>query len=182
MCVEDSYGCDECGDLVSETFEVYTRNGRTAYVCRDCLEEFYTRCDICGGYHPNDDIRYIEGRDVCESCFSEHYFYCEVCEEYHHEEEEVYVMDDGGEEISICEHCRDRYYTECRECGKYYRDETVHVVYGPYGHQIVVCDECLKKYQECPACGEHVTVDLEEGEPCPLCGALAEDEKEEVSA
>ena len=180
ICSECGHACGNCHDYVGETFPVYNGEGDMVYVCEGCRDRYFTRCGDCEDYYPNGQVRSVEGGYVCSGCLAEGYFCCEECGEYHHDGCRFSVTDGHGEGIEVCGSCRDRCYTQCAGCGGYFHDDTVHMAYGRNGHMIWVCGACLEQYQECPSCGEHVTVGLERGEACPLCGAAFG--KEEVPA
>lgn len=74
------------------------------WVCEDCINEHFTRCECCGDYVRNEDSIWIECEDryVCESCCNRNYTYCEDCEKYY-PDEDMYSY--GGR--MLCEDCYD---------------------------------------------------------------------------
>jgi formylmethanofuran dehydrogenase subunit E len=50
---------------------VYYIECEDRYVCDDCLDDHYTRCEDCGQYFPNNDIMYCDDRNLCETCYDE---------------------------------------------------------------------------------------------------------------
>ena len=176
-CESNSYRCDDCEDSVSETFRVYDNCGEELWVCEDCRNSNYTRCQECGEYYSGDQMEYVGGGYVCRGCYEDHYFHCSICEEIHHEDDEITVRNASGYEESICRHCCGEYFTECDECGEYRPDNMTHIVRTEDG-EINICDDCLNKYPECPECGEHIEI-ADDG-TCPACGAVIR-EKEETA-
>lgn len=78
--------CEYCEEyFVGEGTEV---NGG-AYVCDDCLSEYYHRCPDCDEFYRNDRMRYVPSVDdeVCPFCFEDDYVPCEDCGEYFRSED-----------------------------------------------------------------------------------------------
>lgn len=54
------------------------------YICDACLNRYYTRCEVCGEYHHNNETTEVaEGYDVCMDCLNNDYYYCNDCGEYY---------------------------------------------------------------------------------------------------
>lgn len=63
----ESWECDCCGDSYQCSTDL-NGIGDEDMVCDECLNDNYTRCDCCGEYAKNDDIRDIENKEVCDEC------------------------------------------------------------------------------------------------------------------
>ena len=100
--------CDDCDCCTDELFLVYDEAGNERYVCRDCFENHYVRCDICGRYHYEDDTHYVDDRDICNECFGEVCSSCDTCGEYHLNENMTVVRDESGTFINECRWCASR--------------------------------------------------------------------------
>jgi|GEM_PF-5749787 len=64
--------CSNCGKKFNEDelYEVINHDAdEIQYVCSRCLE-FYTKCDQCGLYRPDDSVTYLPETDlhVCNFC------------------------------------------------------------------------------------------------------------------
>ena len=82
-CKDNTEWCDECQDYCSETWSVHGHGGYYIYVCEDCLNEHYVRCEHCDEYYHVDDITQVSsGVYVCEDCLERYYTLCEDCGEY----------------------------------------------------------------------------------------------------
>ena len=47
--------------------------GNGCNVCDDCLNSYYTQCDDCGEYYPDDDVETgDDGNQYCPNCIENH--------------------------------------------------------------------------------------------------------------
>ena len=116
-----SFTCDCCGERVhGESYEVRNANGEWEDVCEECLNQYYTYCDECNEYWPNDSITYVNGTDYCPDCLKEHCCQCEDCGDWM-EPEDIYICYDAeGNPHQLCPVClEDRGYVYCEDCGEY---------------------------------------------------------------
>lgn len=150
--------------------------------CDNC-EDDEVCCDICGDYHDEEDMTYIEGHGyVCESCLDEHFFYCEECEEYHHNSEMVEV--DGN---YICSSCvqrlrNDKEIFKCFKCGEYHYKDNIHRVLKQNDRFSFFCDDCFNElgFSTCESCGSEFEVGKDGiTDKCPRCIAKEKENIEE---
>lgn len=174
---EGSYTCGHCGCRCGETFTVID-GGEEQYVCEDCRDEHYSYCDECETYHDGDTVFYADGRNVCDSCREEYYEECEECGDWHRREDMHEVYNSQGNEIWVCDDCFDN-YSCCEECGDCYPMDDVVSARKSNGACVHVCEDCRDKFVECPHCGE--LIEMCDDGTCPVCGAFAEEENEEVA-
>lgn len=118
---DDRVECDECGCYVDSDGVTYVRNSRgyQVAVCQSCLERYYSYCDHCEEYYPNDDVtRLHNGRYFCEDCLNEYATQCDECGEWFEDEdkETEEVHDDEDSTRCLCEDCRRDDYEECDRC------------------------------------------------------------------
>lgn len=145
-CDEDALVCDDCGRRCQETFTVNGSDGIERYVCYDCRECHYGRCDECGGYYPDDDdvFQYVDRQNICVHCLEEYYEECEECGEYFRREAMLSVVyDSSGASVWVCENCVANNYEVCPHCDEF----------------IEVCEDGA-----CPVCGARVEKENEEVE------------------
>ena len=64
-CARNSNVCSHCGSTVRHTW--LTTNGGS--VCEDCRRSYYSRCDLCRGYTPDEEHRDNDG--LCNECYAE---------------------------------------------------------------------------------------------------------------
>ena len=93
-CLDDTYRqCAECDEFHDIDDMIWLENS-AEYVCRDCRDRYYTRCDHCGQYVRNSDIDSAIDSDglsldICGDC---------SCEYYHWDDErETFVSDEFEE-------------------------------------------------------------------------------------
>lgn len=173
----DTEMCDDCEEYAEELFDVRNSSGEWIRVCERCCDENYTYCDVCGEYHSNDNMNYIDGRDVCDSCLSEYYEECEECGEYHRRED-MHLAHNGSREVYVCDDCMGDYYT-CDRCDELYHGDDVQTLHKADGDVVTVCDDCARRYETCPHCGD--LIEVRNDGTCPACGAVVEEnEKEEA--
>ena len=133
--------------------------------CNNCqgYETYY--CDLCGEYHSENDIHFIEYYDenghecegyVCAECMSNSMFYCNHCQRYHHIDNDYENVEGVG---IVCDECI-RYnlstgdYVQCDDClrifDSYYMSLTE--VDG-----LNLCRDCMVDNDAtvCNVCGEH---------------------------
>ena len=177
---DDDECCAECGDYIEndDGYWVHNSNGNEIYVCRDCRDNYYTYCDHCNEYYPNEDVRYLEGADeyVCDECRDNDFETCDCCGEYYRSDDMYGAVDCNGAEVRICDGCRIDCYTSCNDCGTNVHDDDLYHVYRD-GKECWVCPNCKSQYVECDECGEyHHETDIEDG-LCPECFAEAKEEE-----
>ena len=141
--------------------------------CRRCMGYEAYVCDICGEYHDEEDIQYIEYYDenghecegyVCTECMSNEMFFCNHCQRYHHLDNEYVIVEGVG---IVCESCV-RYnlatgdYVQCDDCqtvfDAYYKSLTD--VDG-----LSLCEDCIDNTaNRCLGCGQpHLVGELTNG-------------------
>jgi hypothetical protein len=98
--------CDRCGEYTRQSITEVA--GKYDYVCSNCLEDYYTYCEDCEIYYPNDDTFFIEAEDkyVCDSCLATNYFYCDSCHQYYNnshkkDHKEQHYCEECFEELDI---------------------------------------------------------------------------------
>lgn len=66
-CCENRFGEDEL-------YTVHDGNGDTIEVCESCRDRYYSYCDDCEEYHPQDDMtETANGNWVCSECLERNY-------------------------------------------------------------------------------------------------------------
>ena len=110
-CSDCTTWCEDCDEyhLNADCTEVRP----DYYVCEDCLNEYWTRCDECDDWVRRSETTYIEGEgiDVCEDCLEDKFEQCVVCNDYyrridmHETEDGDYVCHDCYEETEESEAC-----------------------------------------------------------------------------
>lgn len=169
--------CAECDEYYSETFEVRDSNGNWIQVCERCRDEYYTYCDRCGEYWPNDCVTEVDGDYYCESCFDECCEECDECGDYHRSSR-MYDAYRDGREVRICESCRDEDYYCCDRCSDLHHRDDMRVVYRADGCEDFVCGDCAEFYETCPHCEE--LIEMRDDGTCPCCGAVVEEQEAEA--
>lgn len=196
-CEGGRYVCEDCHDGFADEDDLYTvydSRGNSHQVCRDCRDRYYTYCDRCDRYYPNEDVERIDGEYLCPSCREEYCSSCDDCGELHLDGELVVVHDSYGDEIRVCEDCRRRNYTQCDSCGEYFPDGEIREVHMADEQILEVCSDCCDKMavEECRECGLLFEASALEDGLCPDCatttpmseGEIADDDNknEEVPA
>ena len=181
---DDEEQCYECDNYYSsdDLYRVYDNRGNEVYVCYDCRNSYYTECDCCGEYVPNDCVSETgDGDYVCNSCLERNYQACEDCENLFRENDLYEVEDIYGHSVCVCADCRDENYIRCHECGECYANENVTAVTLSTGEYAHVCKDCCdENYSCCDECGgyypsENVDeVIISAGETRHLCKECAE--------
>lgn len=98
--------CYECLNKFNENELTYLSN-YDRYVCNECLDNNYTRCDRCSEIIHNDDVYRVNNYDVyCEDCFSNCTTSCHNCGEYYTDDYLNYCEDD---DYYYCDSCYDEY-------------------------------------------------------------------------
>lgn len=172
--------CDECGAYTNNGLTtVHDSRGNEIQVCQHCLENYYSYCDICGGYYPEDEVECIDGYDVCGNCCNEYYEECDYCGDYHRREDMILARDRYGNEVWICDnkYCLS-HYPECDDCAERHHEDVMCVAYLADGTTKYVCKDCAEEYAVCPECCERVEI-CDDG-TCPHCGAVILKEAEAV--
>jgi hypothetical protein len=129
-CASDAVYCEDCGCRIDSEYDEYWVNGdvycrdcvsycdhceeyhrgdstyiesTNASVCEYCRDNYYSYCDICHSYSPNENVRYIdeEGICVCDDCFEEEIAMCEHCER----EFLVEHLETTKDGITLCSDC-----------------------------------------------------------------------------
>lgn len=141
--------------------------------CRRCMGYEAYVCDICGEYHDEEDIQYIEYYDenghecegyVCTECMSNEMFFCNHCQRYHHLDNEYVIVEGVG---IVCESCV-RYnlatgdYVQCDDC---------QTVFDAYFMSLTdvdglsLCEDCIDHTaNRCLGCGQpHLEGELNNG-------------------
>lgn len=97
--MEERIICADCGKEITDNSYVELPNDD--YICEDCYDENYCKCDCCGDIIRVEDSRKTYNGDVvCEYCAENDYCVCEKCGELIPNDDICYVDD-----IYICEEC-----------------------------------------------------------------------------
>lgn len=164
--------CECCGSSVGGSlYTVFDRYGNEIEVCEQCFDYYYSYCEICETYHPNEYIYEVDDTYVCEECRDEYFQRCIYCGEYHRVEDMVQVHDAYGGTGYICDHevCLS-HFPICEECGERYYEDEIGFVHLPGGTVRQVCGLCIDNYYCCPHCNSYVTI-CDDG-TCPSCGVV----------
>ena len=138
--------------------------------CHNCQGNETYYCNLCGEYHNEDEIHFIEYYDenghecegyVCAECMSENMFFCNHCQRYHHIDNEYVHVEGVG---IVCESCTRYnlacgYYVQCDDCQTIFDEAYVRMDVCGYN----LCGECLERngFHICEECGEHYLVNDE---------------------
>lgn len=169
--------CDECGGHYRELYDVRNSRGEWIQVCERCRDEYYTYCDECEEYWPNDCTTEVDGRYYCDDCLDECCERCDECDEWHRSDS-MYDAYREGREVRVCSDCRDEHYYGCDCCGDLHHYDDMHRVYRANGYEDFVCDDCADNYDCCPHCDE--LIEIKDNGTCPSCGAVIEEQEDEA--
>lgn len=141
----DSITCLDCGQRFEGHRDYF-------FMCENCGGGVY--CEICGCYHSEDDVTYVEDAEgyVCYECLEENFAYCRDCGEWHRIEDMTEYSYNSGE--YICENCIILDYAYCEECECYEYADRVEEYYDENGASHFVCDDCkCRVIVNCDKCG-----------------------------
>lgn len=169
--------CDECGGHYRGLYDVRNSRGEWIQVCERCRDEYYTYCDECEEYWPNDCTTEVDGRYYCDDCLDECCERCDECDEWHRSDS-MYDAYREGREVRVCSDCRDEHYYGCDCCGDLHHYDDMHRVYRANGYEDFVCDDCADNYDCCPHCDE--LIEIKDDGTCPSCGAVIEEQEDEA--
>lgn len=171
------YECDECGGHYRELCDVRDSRGEWIQVCERCRDEYYTYCDECEEYWPNDCVTEVDGQYYCDDCLDECCERCDECDGWHRSDS-MYDAYREGRELRICGDCRDEYYYGCDCCGDLHHMDDMRIVHRANGYEDYVCDDCADNYDCCPHCDEFI--EIKDDGTCPNCGAVIEEQEAEA--
>lgn len=171
--------CDGCGHGYHEDdlYEVRDSLGARIQVCEDCRDEYYTYCEHCDEYWPNDCTTRMGDVYYCDSCRDELCERCESCREWYRRDD-MYLAHNNGDLFWVCEDCLYDFYSCCDECSEPYHNDDIQNVYKANGSECYVCDDCAEKFVTCPHCDERV--EMRDDGTCPHCGAVMEEMEDEA--
>lgn len=171
------YECDECGGHYRELCDVRDSRGNWIQVCERCRDEYYTYCDECEEYWPNDCTTEVDGQYYCDDCLDECCERCDECDEWHRSDS-MYDAYREGREVRICSDCRDEHYYGYDCCGDLHHMDDMRIVHRANGYEDYVCDDCADNYDCCPHCDEFI--EIKDDGTCPNCGAVIEEQEAEA--
>lgn len=174
---EDCGEGNECGGHYRELYDVRNSRGEWIQVCERCRDEYYTYCDECEEYWPNDCTTEVDGRYYCDDCLDECCERCDECDEWHRSDS-MYDAYREGREVRVCSDCRDEHYYGCDCCGDLHHYDDMHRVYRANGYVDFVCNDCADNYDCCPHCDE--LIEIKDDGTCPSCGAVIEEQEDEA--
>lgn len=132
--------CDECGEWFYEEDGETVANGD--WVCRSCIDNNYTYCDVCEEYVRSENIFWVsdERIRICEDCLdrSGEYAFCDECNEVHRRDS-IHLIDDD----ELCDWCAENCCSSCVECGAVHRN-----IYMRRRGNGRVCMECVNSENE----------------------------------
>lgn len=67
-CLTNTYVCDDCREVHDRGQAAPELNHYNDTICPDCIEARYSRCDICGAYHLDDDLIITDDAAECYRC------------------------------------------------------------------------------------------------------------------
>lgn len=111
--VEGFKMCDKCHRYHSvDNMRKVKRNGREVYMCINCFELTFQKCDYCGELHDGGSLIKVYGKDnksytlICRDCLEKNkdlIIKCYYCCEYHHKVD--MIPDSVVSNINRCEKC-----------------------------------------------------------------------------
>ena len=185
----DRERCEDCGNWADDDdmYTVRDRHGNSRWVCESCRDRYYTFCDRCEEYHPNDCVTCVDGTYLCDDCAEEFCTECADCGELHLTSQMPQVVNSDGDEVRVCQYCFDRNYEYCSCCDSYVHGDYTAEAHTVQGSRIQVCTHCAENYfVACEKCGDLYPPDALIGGLCPGCQAVEneanDDNDMEVSA
>ncbi len=173
---DNRHVCAECEGRSDETFLVRDGCGNIIHVCEACRDRYYTCCDECEEYYPDDQVDVAgDGGHVCRGCLERLYICCDGCGEPYREEDLYSATSRTDSAVHVCGGCLESSYSRCSGCGNYHHHDRLHMAWDRQGSWISVCRSCLECYSECPEC--RGTGEMADGNVCPTCGAVARGEE-----
>jgi hypothetical protein len=94
------YTCYNCDATIDE-YDVFHGPDDQDY-CSDCYSDQFSSCDECGGDYYNEEVQYINGRDLCDYCREHLHSECEACERLINHRRETVIRHKGR---VLCEEC-----------------------------------------------------------------------------
>ena len=137
--------CIKCGTEINE-----------GLYCKDC-DDSQKKCDWCGEYHDEDNLRvaydrYGEEILICNDCFENDFGRCDLCEAIH-PFEYLRCLENGEH---VCSDCFESDCECCNDCGAAYYDSDLNTAFDREDNEVRVCDDCLRdNYDRCDACGNY---------------------------
>lgn len=138
--MEERIICADCGREITDNSYVELPNGD--FLCEDCYDENYYKCDYCGNIIRKEDAYETSNGDiVCDYCFENHYTRCEACDEIVSNNDITYV--DGS---CICYGCLDYNddYRRCDDCGEWHH---VNNLYWNDRDDCYYCENCERYHR-----------------------------------
>lgn len=103
--------CVHCNRTINLNYpESYFLTEDNDYVCNNCFEDKYFRCDCCDQYFCKDDTamhKTPDGDTVCESCFNDKWCACDACGEVILRNDVNVVESGDGSNECYCDDCYD---------------------------------------------------------------------------
>lgn len=109
------YHCDHCGEGCDDVYRAVDAEGNAIRVCRECLDTYYERCEVCGTYHAKGSIQVFDGRHVCNHCIDVNTRVCAICGEVHLKDNMFRAVIGDYVEWVCNEHASE--LRRCRNCG-----------------------------------------------------------------
>ena len=165
---DGGYRCRGCENYFNEDDLTYINDD---YLCEDCIDEYYTRCEDCEELIRNNVIYHVQDADteVCDSCLVDNYTQCTVCDDWF-DDDWIEIKDTGD---CVCQSCAGKQFTQCDNCCEYFSKGYVQIEDIDDCH---VCQECADDtYEKCPVCNKYfnelpATGLLKDMDVCKDCG------------
>lgn len=129
--------CIHCGKIILDTGNLSEIVDDV--VCKECFNEWYIECEICGKYIYEERVRVIKDiGSVCSDCYCKHAEICEFCGFAYGKENLFYDEENGW---YVCDGCFGYYYEICLKCGElFYKRDMIKTKNGKY-----VCQKCYSE-------------------------------------
>ena len=138
--------CSKCGEEIDINCDEYYYDENTdEYICGNCFDDYYIKCEDCGDVIEKDDAIYIKSEDkwVCDSCLENNYELCECCDEYFNCDDVHYVENYGG----VCDNCiNNGDFASCEDCGDIYHIDDM--TWNDYD-DCWYCRNCESEHSSC---------------------------------
>lgn len=163
------------------------------YVCNNCFEDKYFRCDYCDQHFCKDDTvihKTPDGDTVCESCFSDKWCTCDACGDVISRNDANFVSVSNGQDECYCKDCYDglvedneivktisgdvAYVNDVEKINEGTDDEGYEILLKFSRMNIRFCETCLRFFTR-----EHMSADDDFRWTCCHCQKSKEQKSEE---